>query len=245
MFASNGEKLEDFDVFHPDRMASRILGMGDLLSLIEQAEKTFDAEQAAKMVDRMREGTGELTLEDFLHQMEQVRKLGSISRLLGMLPGMGEMREQINSIDEREVDRIAAIIKSMTPAERDNPRMLNGSRRARIARGSGVAVNEVNSLVNRFYDAQKLMRQAARGGLPGMPAMPGMRPMPGFGSGGAKRGGKKGKKGRSRGARSGNPAKRALEQRAVAAEASGQALAGSPTAFELPKELKDLLPKDD
>ncbi|HEY3200976.1 MAG TPA: signal recognition particle protein, partial [Actinomycetes bacterium] len=135
MFASNGEKLTDFDVFHPDRMASRILGMGDLLSLIEQAERTFDAEQATKMAERMRRGGKDLTLEDFLHQMEQVRKLGSISKLLGMLPGMGEMREQINAIDDRDVDRVAAIIKSMTPAERDDPRILNGSRRSRIARG--------------------------------------------------------------------------------------------------------------
>jgi signal recognition particle subunit SRP54 len=244
MFASNGEKLTDFDVFHPDRMASRILGMGDLLSLIEQAERTFDAEQATKMAERMRRGGKDLTLEDFLHQMEQVRKLGSISKLLGMLPGMGEMREQINAIDDRDVDRVAAIIKSMTPAERDDPRILNGSRRSRIARGAGVTVSEVNGLVERFSEAQKMMRQMGRGGgLPGMPGMPGMPGGFGGGPGGGKRSkSKAGKKGKAKAGRSGNPAKRALQ-------AQGRGLPSSDSDdaqdYELPKELRDLLAKGD
>ena len=261
MFASNGERLDDFDVFHPDRMASRILGMGDLLSLIEQAERAFDAEQAAKVAERMmRRGGQDLTLEDFLHQMEQVRKLGSISKLLGMLPGMGEMREQINAIDDRDVDRVAAIIKSMTPAERTDPRILNGSRRSRIARGSGVTVTEVNSLLERFSEAQKMMRQMGRGGaVPGLPGMPPGMPG-GLGGHGGKRGkGKSGKKGKAKAGRSGNPAKRALEAQSRArggAPASGGAFQrpgrtdpfsgpGAGEDYELPKELRDLLANGD
>ncbi|CAM5677805.1 signal recognition particle protein [Streptomyces badius] len=139
MFASNGEKLEDFDAFHPDRMASRILDMGDLLTLIEQAEKTFSQEEAAKMASKLQSSKGgkDFTLDDFLAQMEQVRKMGSISKLLGMLPGMGQIKDQINNIDERDIDRTAAIIKSMTPKERAEPTIINGSRRARIAKGVG------------------------------------------------------------------------------------------------------------
>ena len=137
MFASNGEKLTDFDLFHPDRMASRILGMGDMLTLIEQAEKTFDQEQAAKAAAKLQGQGGEFTLDDFLEQMLQVRKLGSMSKIMGMLPGMGQFRDQIDNFDEREIDRIQAIIRSMTPAERANPKMIDGSRRSRIAKGSG------------------------------------------------------------------------------------------------------------
>ena len=136
MFASNGEKLTDFDLFHPDRMASRILDMGDLLTLIEQAEKTFDADQAAKAAAKL-QGDGEFTLDDFLEQMQQVRKMGSLTKMLGMLPGMGQFRDQLENFDEREIDRIQAIIQSMTPAERANPKMIDGSRRARIAKGAG------------------------------------------------------------------------------------------------------------
>jgi signal recognition particle subunit SRP54 len=255
MFASNGEKLTDFDVFHPDRMASRILGMGDMLTLIEQAEKTFDAEQTAKMAGKLASGK-DFTLEDFMHQMEQVRKLGSISKLLGMLPGMGEIKEQINAIDDRDVDRVAAIIKSMTPGERADPKILNGSRRSRIARGSGVTVNEVNGLVERFFEARKMMQQMAGGmGIPGMPGMPGMG-----GRGGKKAKGrtaaKAGKKGK--GGRSGNPAKRAQEIQAAQArrQQAGAAAFGLPGGdvpdgmpelppdFELPEEFRDLLPPD-
>src|SRR6476646_3490537 len=158
MFASSGEKLSDFDVFHPERMASRILGMGDVLTLIEQAEKAFDKDQAEEMAAKFGRGD-DFTFEDFLAQMESVRKMGSMSKLLGMLPGMGAMREQIENIDEREVDRTTAIIKSMTPEERRNHKILNGSRRQRIAKGSGREVSDVNALVERFTEAQKMMRQ--------------------------------------------------------------------------------------
>ena len=133
MFASNGEKMTDFDLFHPDRMASRILDMGDMMTLIEQAEKSFDQEQAVKAAAKLTGQGGEFTLDDFLEQMQQVRKLGSMSKIMGMLPGMGQFREQLENFDEREIDRIQAVIQSMTPAERANPKMIDGSRRARIA----------------------------------------------------------------------------------------------------------------
>ena len=171
MFASNGEGLGDFDAFHPDRMASRILGMGDILTLIEQAEKTFDAEESAKATQKLLTGKGgEFGLDDFLQQMQAVRRMGPLSKILGMMPGMGQMKDQIAGIDEREIDRIEAIIYSMTPTERTNPKMLDGSRRARIARGSGTQVSDVNSLVNRFFEARKMMQSLA-GGMPGMPGV--------------------------------------------------------------------------
>ncbi|MFC4000667.1 signal recognition particle protein [Prauserella oleivorans] len=159
LFASNGEKLEDFDVFHPDRMASRILGMGDMLTLIEQAEQAFDQEKAEKAAEKL--GTGELTLEDFLEQMLAVRKMGPIGNLLGMLPGANQMKDQLAQVDDKHLDKLQAIIRGMTPAERANPKIINASRRQRIARGSGVAVREVNDLVNRFYEARKMMQQMA------------------------------------------------------------------------------------
>jgi signal recognition particle subunit SRP54 len=169
IFASTGEKLEDFDAFHPDRMASRILDMGDILTLIEQAQKTFDEAEAAKMAGKLTSGEG-FTLEDFLEQMMMVQKMGPIKNLLGMMPGMGQMREQLNQVDDRDLDRVAAIIRSMTPGERQNPKMIDGSRRARIAKGSGVTVTEVSGLVTRFFDAQKMMKRMAGGmGIPGMP----------------------------------------------------------------------------
>ncbi len=187
LFASTGEKLADFDVFHPERMASRILGMGDVLTLIEQAQQAFDEDEAERMAGKLASGT-DFTLEDFLEQMTAIRKMGPISNLLGMLPGMGQMKDQIESIDDRDLDRTAAIIRSMTPAERTDPKMINGSRRARIARGSGVAVSDVNGLVDRFFEARKVMQQMAGGmGLPGSRR------------GGSKTRGKKGKKGRGRG----------------------------------------------
>ncbi|MGD9988953.1 signal recognition particle protein [Pseudonocardia sp.] len=161
LFASNGEKLEDFDVFHPDRMASRILGMGDLLTLIEQAEQVFDAEKAQVTADKI--GSGELTLEDFLDQMLAIRKMGPIGNILGMLPGANsaQMKEALAQVDDKQLDKLQAIIRGMTPAERDNPKIINGSRRLRIANGSGVAVSDVNDLVNRFFEARKQMKQMA------------------------------------------------------------------------------------
>ncbi|MCL2781443.1 MAG: signal recognition particle protein [Actinomycetia bacterium] len=185
MFASNGEKLEDFDVFHPDRMASRILGMGDMLTLIEQAQKTFDEAEARKMAEKVSGGLKDFTLEDFLEQLQAIRRMGPLSSILGMLPGMGQMKDAIGALDERDLDRTAAIIRGMTPAERDNPKIINGSRRLRIARGSGVSVAEVNQLVTRFFEARKMMTQ-----MGGMMGLPGARRKSG------KAGARKGKKGR-------------------------------------------------
>jgi signal recognition particle subunit SRP54 len=212
MFASAGEKLTDFDLFHPDRMASRILDMGDMLTLIEQAEKTFDAEQAAQAAAKLTGRGGEFTLDDFLQQMQQLRKMGSLSKIMGMLPGMGQFREQLENFDEREIDRIEAIISSMTPAERANPKVIDGSRRARISRGSGTQVADVNQLVDRFFEARKMMMSMAKGGqIPGMPGMPGMPGALGGKRGKGKPPAKKGKAKRG----SGNPAKRAAAQKAT------------------------------
>ncbi|WP_054814303.1 signal recognition particle protein [Nocardia arizonensis] len=165
MFASTGEKLEDFDVFHPDRMAGRILGMGDVLTLIEQAEQVYDAQQAEEAARKI--GSGELTLEDFLDQMLAIRKLGPIGNLLGMLPGAGQMKDVLAQVDDKQLDRVQAIIRGMTPAERADPKIINASRRLRIANGSGVQVSEVNQLVDRFFEAKKMM--AAMGRQMGMP----------------------------------------------------------------------------
>jgi signal recognition particle subunit SRP54 len=171
LFASKGEKLEDFDVFHPERMASRILGMGDVLTLIETAEKHFDAEQAQKAAAKLQSGEG-FDLEDFLEQMQQIKKMGSLTSLLGMLPGMGQMKDALAQVKDEDLDRITAIIRSMTPQERRDPKVLNASRRIRIAKGSGTSVPEVNNLVDRFGEASKMMRQmAGAGGLPGMPGL--------------------------------------------------------------------------
>ena len=233
MFASNGEKLEDFDVFHPERMASRILGMGDMLTLIEKAEHAFDAKQTEEMAAKLLGGTA-FTLEDFLQQMQAVRKMGSFSKLLGMLPGAGDMREQIENIDDRELDRVEAIIRSMTPGERVNPKVLNGSRRSRIARGSGTTVSEVNSLIERFMQAQKMMLQMGRGGFPGMPGLAGMG-----GPGRARKQASKSKKAKS--GRSGNPALRAKQDLAALERGSVDAEAAE-VPFELPAEFRDLLP---
>jgi signal recognition particle subunit SRP54 len=186
LFASNGEKLDDFDIFHPDRMASRILGMGDLLTLIEQAEQAFDAEQAEQTAAKI--GSGELTLEDFLEQMLAIRKMGPIANLLGMLPGAAAMKEQLAQVDDKQLDRIQAIIRGMTPAERADPKIINASRRQRIARGSGVTVSEVNQLVERFFEARKMMQQVA-----------GRFGFPGTGPGRRARKGRKAKKGKARG----------------------------------------------
>ncbi len=240
MFASNGEKLDDFDAFHPDRMASRILGMGDVLSLIEKAQATFDQGEAEKMAAKLAKGPKEFTLDDFLQQMEQVRKMGSLSKLLGMMPGMGQIKDQINNIDEREVDRTAAIIKSMTPAERQDATIINGSRRARIAKGSGVEVGAVKNLVERFFEARKMMsRMAQGGGLPGMPGIPGM-------GGGAARKKKQTKPAKGK-QRSGNPMKRKQEEADAAARreaaANGAPLAApeDQAGFELPDAFKKFM----
>ena len=238
MFGSTGEKLDDFEVFHPDRMASRILDMGDLMSLIEQAERAFDAEQTDRFTKKMSQGE-DFTLDDFLEQMQAVKKMGSLGKLMGMLPGMGEMKAQLDQVDERELDRVAAIIQSMTPAERAEPKILNGSRRARIAAGSGTKVNDVNNLVERFTQAQKMMRQMGKGGMPSFGGVPGLPGLPGMG-GGKKSKGKQQKAvkpGKGQKGRSGNPAKRALGQSGSGAVESGQ----EPDLGSLPPELRKLL----
>ena len=166
LFASTGEKLKDFDVFHPERMASRILGMGDMLTLIEQAEQVFEADQAEEMALKM--SGGDFTLDDFLAQMQQLKKMGPIGGILGMLPGAGQMKDQLANINDKDLDRTAAIIQSMTPQERADPKILNASRRNRIAKGSGHTVAQVSQLVERFYEARKMMvSMAGRFGMPG------------------------------------------------------------------------------
>ncbi|HKO38824.1 MAG TPA: signal recognition particle protein [Solirubrobacterales bacterium] len=165
LFASTGEKIEDFDKFHPDRMAQRILGMGDVLSLIEKAEQEVDEDEAEALQEKMRRD--QFTLEDFLKQMKQVRKMGPLSGLLGMLPGMGAMKQLKNAdVDEKELDRVEAIILSMTPQERANPGVINGSRRKRIAHGSGTKVQQVNHLVKQFDQMRVLMKSMANGQMP-------------------------------------------------------------------------------
>ncbi|MGO1538169.1 MAG: signal recognition particle protein [Leucobacter sp.] len=203
LFASTGEGLDDFEQFHPDRMASRILDLGDVLSLIEQAQQSFNEDEARKVAEKI--ASDRFTLDDFLSQMQQLRGAGSLKKMMGMLPGMGGMREQLDNFDEREIVHTEAIIQSMTGAERDNPKILNGSRRLRIARGSGMTVTDVNQLIQRFDQASKMMRTVAKGGVP---QIPGMGPVPGMGS----HGGKKKQQGKKKGARrSGNPAKRAQD----------------------------------
>jgi signal recognition particle subunit SRP54 len=240
MFASAGEKMTDFDLFHPDRMASRILDMGDVMTLIEQAEKTFDQEQAMKAAAKLSGQGGEFTLDDFLEQMQQVRKLGSMSKIMGMLPGMGQFREQLENFDEREIDRIQAIIQSMTPGERANPKLIDGSRRRRIAMGSGRQVSDVNTLVDRFFEARKMMMSMARGGgMPGMPGMPGM---------GGKRQKAKAQPKKGKGAkRSGNPAKAAQQAAAEKEKAASANPFGTPGGGEMDYEQAAAaldLPKD-
>ncbi len=166
MFASTGEKQRDFDVFHPERMASRILGMGDMLTLIEQAEQVFEADQAQDMALKM--GEGSFTLDDFLTQMQSLKKMGPLAGILGMLPGAGQIKDQLKNVDDRDMDRAAAIIQSMTRQERADPKILNASRRQRIAKGSGSTVSQVGQLVERFFEARKMMAaMAGRFGLPG------------------------------------------------------------------------------
>ena len=237
MFASTGEKLDDFEVFHPDRMASRILDMGDVMTLIEQAEKAFDADQAQQMARKFVEEE-EFTFDDFLAQMAAVKQMGSLKKMLGMMPGMAQMRDQLDALDEREFDRVEAMVKSMTPYERKHPKIINGSRRARIARGSGRSVQDVNELLQRLAEAQKMMKQLRRGmGVPGMPGMPGM--------GGP---GRKGKTQQRKKGKSGNPAKRAEQERAAgqkALEARQNALgasfgAGATDGAQAPAELGEL-----
>ncbi|HJW75214.1 MAG TPA: signal recognition particle protein [Thermoleophilia bacterium] len=171
-FASTGEKLGDLDYFHPEHMASRILGMGDVLSLIERAQETIDEKQAAQMEERLRKA--EFTFEDFLVQMKQVRKMGSLSSIIGMLPGIPGVKQLRNmQVDDKQLDRIEAIVLSMTPEERRRPDIIDGSRRQRIARGSGHTVQDVNALLKQFREMQKMVKQLAGGKMPKFgPGMP-------------------------------------------------------------------------
>jgi signal recognition particle subunit SRP54 len=179
--------------------------------------------------------------------MEAMAKMGSMSKIVGMLPGMGQHKEQLENFDEREVDRIKAIILSMTPSERDDPKMIDGSRRSRIAKGSGTEVRDVNQLVDRFFAARKMMQQMAKGG--GMPGMPGMGGMPGLPGPGKRAGARQKPQQKKKGKRgSGNPAKRAAQEKAAAARESGAGGAGAfgfdqnaEEEFEIPKELRDLM----
>lgn len=255
LFASTGEGLEDFERFHADRMAGRILDMGDVLTLIEQAEKRLDADEAEKVAQKAMSGA--LTLNDFLGQLQQIRKLGSMKKMLGMIPGAAQIRDQIENFDEKEVDRVEAIVRSMTPSEREDVSLLNGSRRARIARGSGTTVAEVNALVKRFEAARDMMGHIGQtGAIPGLGAMPG-------------RGGKAKQKANARKAqaerarikkkaRSGNPAKRRQQELEALLpkdqRASGQSQPGSafsapqpggtqarPSMEDLPEDVKRML----
>ncbi|GAA1848019.1 signal recognition particle protein [Microbacterium koreense] len=242
IYASTGEGLDDLEAFHPDRMASRILDLGDILTLIEQAQQAFDETEAMKVAEKL--ANEAFTLEDFLEQMQQLKKMGSMKKMLGMLPGMGQMKQQLDDFDEREIDRTEAIIRSMTPGERRNPKVLNGSRRLRIARGSGMTVTDVNQLVQRFDQAAKMMKTVAKGGVPSIPGMGSVGGKPGASS-------KRGKQQKKKGSRSGNPAKRAAENAGIAAQSpttptgsgfglGGGAGAGAPSEADL-AELQKML----
>jgi len=208
MFAATGEKVTDFDLFYPDRMASRILGLGDIATLAEQAKGAFDSDTASKLESKFASGE-DFTLDDFLSQLEAMKKMGSMTKLLGMLPGANSgasknMKKQLEQFDEGELVKTQSIVQSMTPLERNDPKVLNGSRRSRIANGSGRQVSDVNSLVERFTQAQKVMKQmrTGKGGAqlpPGMALPPGMPKAPSP------------KVINKKKSRSGNPAKRALE----------------------------------
>ncbi len=239
LFASTGEGLKDFEVFHPDRMASRILDMGDILTLIEQAQKQFDEEEARKAAVKISDGS--FGLDDFLDQLQQVRKLGPMKNLLGMIPGMAAHRKELEQFDEKEIDRTEAIIRSMTPAERRDPSIIDGSRRARIAYGSGVTVSQVNALLQRFEQAAKMMRRMSNKAGAGMPGFGG--PSMGGGKG-------KGKKGKKKGSKSGNPMKREAEEKALrdklagknsGSKSSGSAFAKKPQNPALPAGLQDVM----
>ena len=239
LFASTGEGLKDFEVFHPDRMASRILDMGDIITLIEQAQKQFDEEEARKAAVKISDGS--FGLDDFLDQLQQVCKLGPMKNLLGMIPGMAAHRKELEQFDEREIDRTEAIIRSMTPAERRDPSIIDGSRRARIAYGSGVTVSQVNALLQRFEQAAKMMRRMSNKAGAGMPGFGG--PSMGGGKG-------KGKKGKKKGSKSGNPMKREAEEKALrdklagknsGSKSSGSAFAKKPQNPALPAGLQDVM----
>jgi signal recognition particle subunit SRP54 len=235
MFASTGEKLSEFDLFHPDRMADRILDMGDVLTLIEQAEKAFDQDQAASMADRLMSGDG-FTLEDFIEQLGMLRKLGPLKNILGMMPGAGKNKALLDQVNDKDLDRAEAIVRSMTPEERRNPKVINGSRRLRIANGSGVAVGEVSQLVTNFFEGQKQMKMLMNGGMPGMPGMPGMGAVMGARKSAAKKASKNAKGKR----KSGDPRKLGAVP-AAGPEGEAPAAAAEQAAPQSMEELAELL----
>lgn len=253
LFASTGEGLTDFERFHPDRMASRILDMGDVMTLIEAAEKTYSAKEAQDLQGKL--AAGKFTLDDFLTQLAQVRKMGSMKKLLGMLPGAGQIRQQLENFDEKEIDRVEAIVHSMTPAERADVSILNGSRRARIAAGSGTSVQEINALVKRFEAARQMMARMSRGGgMPSMDSFGGPGGLPGAGKHSTQRIQKKKAKKRKK---FGNPAKqKAWEAKQAGRGGAGEAVqdapgaafgvaqdapSSQPTLDDLPDDLKRML----
>jgi len=164
-----GEKLDQFERFHPDRMAQRILGMGDVMSLIEKAEAQYEEDEAKELERKLRKN--EFTLEDFLKQLKMVRRMGPLQSIMGMIPGLAGHQLANTKVDERELDRVEAIILSMTPEERRRPDLIKGSRRLRIARGSGTNVQAVNQLVKQFGQMRKVMKQVSRGRMPDLGAM--------------------------------------------------------------------------
>jgi signal recognition particle subunit SRP54 len=164
LFASTGEKLGDFERFHPDRMAQRILGMGDVLSFIERAEQQVDEDEAKELERKLRKN--QFTLEDFLGQLKKIRKMGPLTSLLGMIPGLAGHQLSKLQVDEKELDRVEAIVLSMTPYERRHPELIKGSRRLRIAKGSGTTVQQVNQLVKQFEQMRKMMRGIQQGKMP-------------------------------------------------------------------------------
>ena len=223
MFASTGENVGDFEVFHPDRMASRILDMGDVMTLIEQAERTWDKAEAERMAKKFADQE-DFTLDDFLAQMQQIKKMGSMKKMLALMPNMGIDKRQLEQFDDSQADRVEAIVRSMTPHERAAPKIINGSRRARIARGSGVSVSEVNQLLERFTQAQKMMkRMAAQGAMPGIP--------------GGRAARRKGASNKKRGKKYGNPAR-------AAAAARGEKVQGHKQAGSSFAKKQDLKPED-
>jgi signal recognition particle subunit SRP54 len=170
-FVGSGEQLTDLELFHPDRIVSRMLGMGDVLSLIEKAEQAIDQDEAADLEEKLRKN--EFTLDDFRKQLKTIRKMGPLESILGMIPGLGNLKQLAdNKPDEKQMGRVEAIICSMTPEERRNDRIINGSRRKRIAKGSGTTVEEVNRLLKQFIEMRKVLSMMSQGGMPGMKGMP-------------------------------------------------------------------------
>ena len=200
-FVGSGERLEDLELFHPDRIVSRMLGMGDVLSLIEKAEQAIDQDEAEQLEEKLRKN--EFTLDDFRKQLKTIRQMGPLESILGMIPGLGNLKQLAeNKPDEKQMGRVEAIIGSMTPDERRNDKIINGSRRKRIAGGSGTSVEEVNRLLKQFTEMKRVLQMIGQGGLPAMKGMKGMKLPPmrsSGGQGGVRGAGQEAEEGRARG----------------------------------------------